>query len=196
MVFLSKTLQSDTCRSRNFDIILDCTAFTSKSEVPIQWLKYCAEIIPADICMRFSTTRILNPNTLSQKYLRRLYNIFSGKSVYQCCCSCRLSKLGTPLCNEIKAYTSVLQLLVDVKTTAIPSLAFAGINFSFDEYPFMSLHNLFFQVSLEQDTQESFTDVNMKTSMRVPVELKVGSSHIRIISVSLQVKYLFSQKSD
>lgn len=82
MAFLSKTLQSDTYRSRNFDIILDCTSFTSKSEVPLQWLKYCAEIIPADICRRFSTTRILNPNTLSQKYLRRLYNISAGKTVY------------------------------------------------------------------------------------------------------------------
>ena len=80
-VYLFKTLQSDMYRSRNFDIILDCTSFTSKSEVPLQWLRYCAEIIPADIRRRFSTTRILNPNTLSQKYLRRLYNIFAGKPV-------------------------------------------------------------------------------------------------------------------
>jgi hypothetical protein len=79
----SKTLQSDTYRSRAFDIILDCTYFTSKSEVPLQWLKYCAEVIPADIRGRFSTTRILNANTLAQKYLRRLYNISAGESVYQ-----------------------------------------------------------------------------------------------------------------
>ena len=74
-------------RSRDFDIILDCTSFTSKSEVPLQWLKYCAEVIPSDIRVRFSTTRILNPNTLTQKYLRRLYNISAGESVYQCRCS-------------------------------------------------------------------------------------------------------------
>ena len=43
----------------------------------------------------------------------------------------------------------------------------------------------FNQVSLEQDVQESFTNVNMKTSMRMPVELKVGSSHILVTSVSL-----------
>ena len=77
-------------RSRNFDIILDCTAFTSKSEVPIQWLKRCAELIPADIRARFLTTRILNANTLTQKYLRRLYNVSAGKSVYVYRCSCRL----------------------------------------------------------------------------------------------------------
>ena len=69
-------------RSRDFDIILDCTSFTSKSEVPLQWLKYCAEVIPMDIRVRFSTTRILNANTLTQKYLRRLYNISAGVSVY------------------------------------------------------------------------------------------------------------------
>ena len=33
--------------------------------------------------------------------------------------------------------------------------------------------------------QETFTDVTMKTSMREPVVLKVGSSHIRVTSVSL-----------
>jgi hypothetical protein len=33
--------------------------------------------------------------------------------------------------------------------------------------------------------QESFTDVTMKTSMREPVVLKVGSSHVRVTSVSL-----------
>ena len=32
-----------------------------------------------DIRQRFSTTRILNPNTLTQKYLRRLYNISAGQ---------------------------------------------------------------------------------------------------------------------
>ena len=84
---LPKTLQSDMYRSRDFDIILDCTLFTSKSEVPLQWLKYCAEVIPADIRVRFSTTRILNANTLAQKYLRRLHNISAGESVYQCRCS-------------------------------------------------------------------------------------------------------------
>ena len=79
---LSQTFQSDTYRSRNFDIILDCTSFSSKSEIPLQWLKYCAEVIPADIRARFLTTRILNANALAQKYLRRLYNISAGKSFY------------------------------------------------------------------------------------------------------------------
>ena len=121
-------------RSRDFDIILDCTSFTSKSEIPLQWLKYCAEVIPADIRVRFSTTRILNANILTQKYLRRLYNISAGESVYHVAVLSHLWEPGTPLCNELKAYTSVLQLLEDVDTAALPSLAFAGINYSFDKY--------------------------------------------------------------
>lgn len=48
----------------------------------------------------------------------------------------------------------------------------------------MSLH-IKIQVSLEQDAHEKFANVNMKTSMWMPVELNVGSSHIRVTSVSL-----------
>ena len=74
---------------------------------------------------------------------------------------------------------------MDVKTAALPSLSFAGIDFFFEGYPFYELTRFFYQVSLEQDAQENFTDVNMKTSIRVPVELRVGSSHIRVTSVSI-----------
>lgn len=67
---------------RPFDIILDCTSFTSASEVPLQWLKFCAELIPWDIRTRFDTVRILNANGLMQQYLRRLYNISAGMFLY------------------------------------------------------------------------------------------------------------------
>ncbi|KDR84288.1 hypothetical protein GALMADRAFT_87191 [Galerina marginata CBS 339.88] len=147
MYHILKTLTSDLYRTRSFDIVLDCTGFTATSEVPLQWLKYCAELIPKDTRVRFSATRILNPNTLTQKYLRRLYNISAG----------------TPLSTEIKAYTSVLQLMEDVRTTALAPLA----------YP----------VSLEQEANETFYDVQMRTTLRVPVIMRVGSSHIRVTSV-------------
>ena len=77
---LAQTLTLPTYQDRPFDIILDCTSFTSISEVPLQWLKYCAELIPSDIRSRFTTTHILNPNALTQKYLRRLYNVTAGLS--------------------------------------------------------------------------------------------------------------------
>ncbi|CAA7259350.1 unnamed protein product [Cyclocybe aegerita] len=160
MYHILKTLNSESYRSRSFDIILDCTSFTANSEVPLQNLKYCAELIPLDIRSRFAATRILNPNTLTQKYLRRLYNISAG----------------TPLCNEVKAYTSVLQLMEDVRTLALPTLA----------YP----------VSLEQEAHESFSDVTLKSSVRIPVVVRVGSSHIRVTSVkSLPISPGLSCKS-
>lgn len=65
-------------QNRAFDVVLDCTAFTGISELPLQWLKFCAELIPSDIRTRFGTTHILNSNTLTQKYMRRLYNFAAG----------------------------------------------------------------------------------------------------------------------
>ncbi|PPQ78909.1 hypothetical protein CVT25_002369 [Psilocybe cyanescens] len=160
MYHILKTLSSNLYRARQFDLVLDCTGFSSISEVPLQWLKYCAELIPSDIRSRFSATRILSPNALTQKYLRRLYNISAG----------------TPLCSEIKAYTSVLQLMEDVRTAALAPLA----------YP----------VSLEQEVHDTFFDVMMRTSSRVPVVMRVGTSHIRVTSVkSLPISPGLSCKS-
>jgi len=61
-----------------FDVIVDCTGFSSISELPLQWLRFCAEIVPKDIREKFMTARMLNPNSLAQKYLRRLYNFMAG----------------------------------------------------------------------------------------------------------------------
>ncbi|KAF8883153.1 hypothetical protein CPB84DRAFT_1817082 [Gymnopilus junonius] len=160
MYHILKTLSSSRYRQRQFDIVLDCTGFTSISEVPLQWLKYCAELIPLDIRLRFQAARILNPNRLTQKYLRRLYNISAGTSI----------------CSQIKAYTSVLQLMEDVRPTVLAPLA----------YP----------VSLEQEAFETFYDVTMRTPMRIPVIMRVGSSHIRVTSVkSLPISPGMSCKS-
>ena len=79
-----------------------------------------------------------------------------------------------------------------METTALSSLAFAGITLILITTHFRA-YNL--KVSLEQDSQENFTDATMKKSMRVPVVLKIGSSHIRVTSVSLSEGSL-SQKSD
>lgn len=86
---------------RQFDVILDCTSFSPMSEVPLQWLKYCAELIPLDIRLRFATVHILNPNTLTQKYLRRLYNISAG---------IHSSFLSNTTLTRIQVYDSVLRL--------------------------------------------------------------------------------------
>jgi len=63
-----------------FDVIVDCTGFSSISELPLQWLRFCAEIVPKDIREKFMTARMLNPNSLAQRYFRRLYNFMAGQS--------------------------------------------------------------------------------------------------------------------
>ncbi|KAJ7458402.1 hypothetical protein B0H11DRAFT_187286 [Mycena galericulata] len=106
MYHIFKTLALPAYQNRAFDVVLDCTAFTGISELPLQWLKFCAELIPYDIRTRFGTTHILNSNTLTQKYMRRLYNFAAG----------------TPFCSVIKAHSSVIELLTQVPQSAVEKL--------------------------------------------------------------------------
>ncbi|KAJ6532260.1 hypothetical protein DFH09DRAFT_1370329 [Mycena vulgaris] len=108
MYHIFKTLALPTYQNRNFDVVLDCTAFTGISELPLQWLKFCAELIPFDIRTRFETTHILNSNTLTQKYMRRLYNFAAG----------------TPFCSVIRAHSSVIDLLAHVPRSAVEKLVY------------------------------------------------------------------------
>jgi hypothetical protein len=81
------------------------------SEVPLQWLKYCTELVPSDILFKFRTTHILNPNALTLKFLRRLYNLTAGELLsffianYLFICA-----TGAQFCSEVRAYTSVAEL--------------------------------------------------------------------------------------
>lgn len=77
-VILQK-LMSPLYVNRTFDIIFDWTAFTPNSQVPVHWLKFVYEITPADIRRRFKTSRMLTPNALALRYMRRLYNLTGGK---------------------------------------------------------------------------------------------------------------------
>ncbi|EFI27794.1 hypothetical protein CC1G_14717 [Coprinopsis cinerea okayama7 len=109
MYHIFKTATSEPYLDRPFDVIIDCTAFSSISELPLQWLKFCAEVVPADIRARFRTAHVLNPNHLAHKYLRRLYNVSAG----------------TPYCNDIRAYVSVEQLLDSgVPPEVLPALEY------------------------------------------------------------------------
>ncbi|KAK7053933.1 hypothetical protein R3P38DRAFT_3343387 [Favolaschia claudopus] len=108
MYHIFQTLALPKYHSRSFDVVLDCTGFTGISELPLQWLKFCAELIPYDIRMRFGTTHILNSNILTQKYMRRLYNFAAG----------------TPFCSVVKAHSSVTELLAQVPASAIEKLEY------------------------------------------------------------------------
>ncbi|KAG6336483.1 hypothetical protein ID866_2597 [Astraeus odoratus] len=75
MYHILKTLTAPEYGRKNYEIILDCTSFTTTSEIPIQWMNTCSQLIPFDIRERFTGFYILNANSLTQKYLRRMYNV-------------------------------------------------------------------------------------------------------------------------
>ncbi|KAG0709913.1 hypothetical protein DFH29DRAFT_1012634 [Suillus ampliporus] len=103
-----KTLLSPAYENRKFEVVLDCTSFTSTSEIPAQWLTTCSQLIPIDIRSRFVTSYILNPNSLTQKYLRRMYNISSG----------------TMLASGVRACSSVADLLQYVPQESLTALRY------------------------------------------------------------------------
>ncbi|KAF5369620.1 hypothetical protein D9757_010458 [Collybiopsis confluens] len=73
-----KVIGSPQYEDCDVEIIVDCTDFTSMSELPLRWMKYCTELIPADIRVKLTRIHILNPNGLTQKFLRRVYNVCAG----------------------------------------------------------------------------------------------------------------------
>ncbi|KAG2156346.1 hypothetical protein DEU56DRAFT_231415 [Suillus clintonianus] len=103
-----KTLLSPAYENRKFEVVLDCTSFTSTSEIPAQWLTTCSQLIPIDIQHRFLTSYILNPNSLTQKYLRRMYNISSGNM----------------LSSGVRACSSVAELLQYVPAESLSALRY------------------------------------------------------------------------
>ncbi|KAG1752509.1 uncharacterized protein EDB91DRAFT_1102988 [Suillus paluster] len=103
-----KTLLSPAYENRKFEVVLDCTSFTSTSEIPAQWLTTCSQLIPIDIRSRFQTSYVLNPNSLTQKYLRRMYNISSG----------------TMLASGVRACSSVAELLQYVPQESLTVLRY------------------------------------------------------------------------
>ncbi|THH13571.1 hypothetical protein EW146_g6666 [Bondarzewia mesenterica] len=104
-----KTLTLPAYEGRTFDVIYDWTSFSPSSQVPIQWLKHCIDMIPSDIRHRFMTAYILNPNDAAHKYLRRLYNITAGMH----------------LSSEVKACSAIEELLQFVPTTCVAPLVYA-----------------------------------------------------------------------
>ncbi|KAH9948737.1 hypothetical protein B0H21DRAFT_787622 [Amylocystis lapponica] len=78
LYYIFKTLTSPPYEQQAFEIIFDFTSFTTTSQIPAQWLKFAHELIPLDLRERFQMSRILTPNDLAVKYLKRLYNLASG----------------------------------------------------------------------------------------------------------------------
>ncbi|THV03328.1 hypothetical protein K435DRAFT_835905 [Dendrothele bispora CBS 962.96] len=150
MYHMFKLLLSPEYQDAYVEIVVDCTDLTSISELPIPWVKVAIEFIPADIRSKMLRTHFLNPNTLTQKYLRRMYNISSGNFFF----------------GEVKTWSSISDLLPHVPATVIESPALND------------------PLSLEKEPSDLFAEVTMKIDQnRVPVNLTIGITHIRITSI-------------
>ncbi|KAK7000747.1 hypothetical protein R3P38DRAFT_2797049 [Favolaschia claudopus] len=87
-----------------FGAVLDCTGFTGISELPLQWLKFCAELIPYDSAC-----------ASGPPHPRFQYNAEIHAKIVPLCC-------GNIVCSVIKAHSSVTELLAQVPVSAIEKL--------------------------------------------------------------------------
>jgi hypothetical protein len=69
------------------------------------------------------TAHFLNPNSLTQKYLRRLYNFMAGMFACLLLRSSLTLWKGTPFCSSLKTYVSVAELLEKLPDTLLEALA-------------------------------------------------------------------------
>ncbi|KAJ3551785.1 hypothetical protein NM688_g4509 [Phlebia brevispora] len=110
LYYILKTLSSPAFEDRKFDIVFDWTGFGPGAQVPVHWLKFTCEVVPLDIRERFRAARMLTPNALALKYMRKLYNLTNGVS---------LSSVHT-------MHTTTADLLRNYpEGTSIPSLQYA-----------------------------------------------------------------------
>jgi hypothetical protein len=113
--------------SREFEIIVDFTSFSSWSEIPMQWLKYCVEMFPADVRRRFKQVHFLNLNQFAHKYLRKLFNVSAGPfTILQNAICSHPFRSGVGSNTPTHAYASVAELRQEVPAAAGAALNFAG----------------------------------------------------------------------
>ncbi|KAF5334397.1 hypothetical protein D9611_013526 [Ephemerocybe angulata] len=171
IVHIFKILTKDIYAKRAFDVVVDCTGFSSKSELPFQWLKFCAEVVPSDIRSRFRTAHILNPNSLMHKYLRRLFNISAG----------------TPYSNEVKGYVSVRDLLEHVPGNVVPHLEEP---IQAERAPLETFSDVVYLrdgASIPVEIAISNTHIRVTTTKAFPISLTFPCRYVEIIPLS-QVK--------
>ncbi|KAI6130277.1 hypothetical protein EDD16DRAFT_1541379 [Pisolithus croceorrhizus] len=156
-----KTLTSAEYNQKYYEIILDCTSFTSTSEIPVQWMNTCSQLIPSDVRQRFTNIYVLNANSLTQRYLRRLYNISAG----------------TVLSSGVKICPSVRELMQHVPQGCLSAL----------EYP-ASLEDEN-NSSFADVTMRQAHDIRMPVNMEVAVtHIRITSIRAVVISPSLSCK--------
>ncbi|KAI6152285.1 hypothetical protein BKA82DRAFT_4387651 [Pisolithus tinctorius] len=156
-----KTLTGAEYNHRYYEIILDCTSFTSTSEIPVQWMNTCSQLIPSDVRQRFTNIYVLNANSLTQRYLRRLYNISAG----------------TVLSSGVKICPSVRELMQHVPRGCRSVLEYPASLEDENNSPFADV------------TMRQAQDIRMPVKMEVAVtHIRITSIRAVVISPSLSCK--------
>ncbi|KAL1741753.1 hypothetical protein HDZ31DRAFT_84616 [Schizophyllum fasciatum] len=68
--------------NRDVEIIFDCTTFGPTSEIPLQWLNFCLDLVPSDVFSRVRCHYILNPNQAFVRYMRKLCNMAADRTYF------------------------------------------------------------------------------------------------------------------
>jgi hypothetical protein len=73
------------------------------------------------------TTYILNPNSLAHRYLRRIYNVSAGMTIFLALAFCLITCTGTPFSGEVRIASSVTDLLIhDIPNICVKPLVNAS----------------------------------------------------------------------
>jgi neurofibromin 1 len=64
--------------SDTFDLLLDCTGFTSRNEVPLAWLRRVQDILAPQVVDRFGTLYIFCPGPAFQRFGRKAVRAVQG----------------------------------------------------------------------------------------------------------------------
>jgi hypothetical protein len=96
-----------------FDLIVDFTEFSSTSEIPLHWLRFCAETIPRDVWTTLLNVYALNPNDLSRRYLRRVSNVSAGvyKRIARIQWTCLTLHADIPYSEKLRTCISIHDLV-------------------------------------------------------------------------------------
>lgn len=127
MYHVLKTVSLPDYQNQPFEVIIDCTSFAASTEVPIQWVKYCVELLPSDVRQRMVTVHLLNPSQQAQKYFRRLSNIAEGM----------------PSICEVKVHSWVADLLQHVPEQVLDALSYPASleQEEYEEYREVTMHH-------------------------------------------------------
>ncbi|KIJ35291.1 hypothetical protein M422DRAFT_34700 [Sphaerobolus stellatus SS14] len=71
--------------NHDYDVVFDFTGFSSRSRIPISWLKRALELFPADIQAKWRTSYLVNTSSVAQSYLREIFCIFSDLRLSRQC---------------------------------------------------------------------------------------------------------------